>query len=347
MNRQTRQRLAHSTVEIVSTGRLGDFDISDYLQASKDGTCSYSEHDRLPPLLPKLPLPSPKRQQVYHHHHHHPTRTTRIDVINTTTLDAAWQLRQHHPTTRVAALNFASAKYPGGSFLKGSKAQEESLALNSSLYYSIKDDPMYSYHRRTDSAKPGIYSDWVIYTPNVLVFRDENDGSVLEEPWWYDVISSPCVNLGQVQKKQHPHWSRMSPLQLEHLLLQRIRRMLTVLAVHHSGNVVLGAWGCGVFQNDPTTIARLFAKCLFDDERFVNRWPRIVFAVLDRPNGETFRAFDRVFGEDGHGRTAAAAAGTTTTKKTNTATKAAKRRSHTHPNSMYDTHGTATHHHAR
>jgi uncharacterized protein (TIGR02452 family) len=25
---------------------------------------------------------------------------------------------------------------------------------------------------------------------------------------------------------------------------------------------VLGAWGCGVFRNDPDLIARLFAKCL-------------------------------------------------------------------------------------
>ena len=79
-------------------------------------------------------------------------------------------------------------------------------------------------------------------------------------------------------------------------LRKRMRRMLCVLAAHHSGSVVLGAWGCGVFKNDPRVIAELFEEFLCQDPIFRNRWPKVVFAVLDRSRQKkTIHAFEEVF----------------------------------------------------
>src|SRR4051812_30696833 len=60
-----------------------------------------------------------------------------FEVVNETTLRAARRLAEGEPGARVLALNFASARHPGGGFLKGSQAQEESLARASGLYACI------------------------------------------------------------------------------------------------------------------------------------------------------------------------------------------------------------------
>jgi uncharacterized protein (TIGR02452 family) len=60
---------------------------------------------------------------------------TTIAVTRATTLGAAQALAAEYPT--LACLNFASAKNPGGGFLSGSQAQEESLARASGLYSTL------------------------------------------------------------------------------------------------------------------------------------------------------------------------------------------------------------------
>jgi uncharacterized protein (TIGR02452 family) len=94
---------------------------------------------------------------------------------------------------RIVILNFASAKNPGGGFLGGASAQEESLARSSCLYPSqTKDWTMYHFNRnQTDF----LYSDYMIYSPNVVFWFDDN-GISFESPIQVDVITSPAPNKG-------------------------------------------------------------------------------------------------------------------------------------------------------
>jgi uncharacterized protein (TIGR02452 family) len=214
--------------------------------------------------------------------------TTQFSVINATTLAAAESLQRQYPNERVVVLNFGSAKNPGGGFIKGAMAQEESLALHLSLYACLEGDPMYGHHR---TMKGGIYTDWCIFSPEVPVFCRESESSLLADPWLMSVITCPCLNKSAMMPQ-----SRMTEKALQEALRKRMLRFLSVLAAHHSGNVVLGAWGCGVFCNDPKMIAQLFSDLLWRHPLFRDQWPNVVFAVLDNTSDRsTLQPFFDIF----------------------------------------------------
>eukprot|EP01035_Chromulina_nebulosa_P065160 gene65160-89143_t len=99
------------------------------------------------------------------------TYNTQFEVNNEGTLTAARRLVVHEKRDRVLCLNFASAKNPGGGFLCGSQAQEESLARCSGLYASqMAHFEMYEINRRINSC---LYSYHMLYSPSVTVFRND------------------------------------------------------------------------------------------------------------------------------------------------------------------------------
>jgi uncharacterized protein (TIGR02452 family) len=204
-----------------------------------------------------------------------------VEVRNETTLSAIFRLARHGS---VAALNFASAKNAGGGFLGGSQAQEESLARSSALYESLQHAPQfYQLHRSGASA---LYSDSMILSPGCPVFRDD-DGALLDEPVLATFITSPAPNAGAIAAN--------SPGQVQLIEPTLRRRAEQVLALaSHAGarNLVLGAWGCGVFHNDPATVAAAFADLLSADSSWGHHFERVAFAVYDSSASQaTFRAF--------------------------------------------------------
>ncbi len=190
--------------------------------------------------------------------------TPRIEVTRESTLAAARRLGDE-----AACLVFASAKNPGGGFLGGAKAQEESIARSSALYQSLLAAPdFYAYHRAQRDLR---YSDRVIYSPGVPVFRDDK-GELLDRPHHATFLTTAAPNLGAILRNQ-PDDAADVPA----VLRRRARRVLEVAAAHGHRTLVLGAWGCGVFRNDPATVADAFAGAL----REVDRFDRVIFAVYD------------------------------------------------------------------
>ncbi len=202
--------------------------------------------------------------------------TTRIVVTPESTLAATRRLAQHHP----AALNFASAKNPGGGFLAGALAQEESLCRSSALFACLERQPMYGFHGMRNDP---LYTDRVIYAPAVPVFRDD-DGALIDA---YQVafLTCPAPN-ARLALERDP---AAGPA-IEEALRRRARRVLEVAAAHGHEVLVLGAWGAGVFGNAPEVVADAFGEALEGPMRGVFR--EVVFAVL----GDTNRAvFERRF----------------------------------------------------
>lgn len=223
---------------------------------------------------------------------HEMQQATTFEVVNETTLHAARRLRGSNAPARVLALNFASAKNPGGGFLNGSQAQEESLARASGLYACIEPlQEMYEANRRFPSC---LYTDHMIYSPDVPVFRDDADGLV-GQAYLVSFLTVPAVNAGAVARNEKHNLPRIEPV-----MLARTERLLALAILHGHDTLVLGAWGCGVFANNPADVALWFARHLLGDGVYHGAFRKVVFAVLDATPGKTtIRPFQHRFGNTG------------------------------------------------
>ncbi|MGZ0052522.1 TIGR02452 family protein [Brevibacillus gelatini] len=210
-----------------------------------------------------------------------------IQVTAESSLGAAERLIVREQRKNTVCLNFASAKNPGGGFLGGSQAQEESLARASGLYPCIAQmEEMYLHNRQL---KTCFYSDYMIYSPLVPVIRDQTDG-LLEQPYLLSFVTAPAVNAGVVREREPENvW------QIEPVMKERIRKVLRVSAIHGNRTLILGAYGCGVFRNQATDVADYFAQVLLD-EGYAKLFDEIVFAIYDKTTRqENLRAFKERF----------------------------------------------------
>ncbi len=214
------------------------------------------------------------------------TDETKFEVTDETTLEAAKRICKEDENVNPFVLNFASAKNPGGGFLGGAQAQEESLARSSSLYPCLSANfEMYQHNRNGSSC---LYSDWMIYSPKVPVFRND-DGSLTAKPYLVSFITSPAVNAGVVKQKETDKVHLIEPVNKE-----RARKFLWIANQNQHKTLILGAWGCGVFQNEPPMIARIFDELLKGE--FANCFERVIMAIYDRtPTQKVYKAFVEQF----------------------------------------------------
>ncbi|GAA3367746.1 TIGR02452 family protein [Streptomyces sannanensis] len=213
--------------------------------------------------------------------------TTVIEVTAESSLEAARRLVSAAPDP-VAVLGFASARNPGGGFLNGAQAQEEALCRSSALYACLLRVPEFYDHHRVE--RDVFYSDRVIHSPGVPVFRDDR-GTLLEEPYRAGFLTAPAPNAGVILRTT-PELAGRIPA----ALADRAERVLETAAVCGYRRLVLGAWGCGVFRNDPAQVANAFQALLMAGGRFSGHFEHIVFGVLDRtPDAATRRAFETAF----------------------------------------------------
>ncbi|MGZ9934724.1 TIGR02452 family protein [Streptomyces sp. NC-S4] len=215
-------------------------------------------------------------------------RATAVEVTAESSTVAARRLATATPAppdpSPVAVLNFASARNPGGGYVRGAKAQEEALCRASALYETLLEAPeYYEVHRAERST---FYTDRVIHSPGVPVFRDDR-GDLLEVPFRVGFLTSPAPNAGTI-RRQEPERAAEIPA----ALARRAELVLEVAALHGYRRLVLGAWGCGVFRNDPAQVAEAFRGLLAD--RFAGVFEQVVFAVLDR-DPTSREAFERAF----------------------------------------------------
>lgn len=185
-----------------------------------------------------------------------------VRIGNWTTTAAAFARVQ--AGQRPIALSFANGVTPGGGFLSGARAQEEALCRQSGLYPTLLGDPMYALHRaRTDFES----SDACILSPDVPFFRDDQ-GALLDNPWCLSLLTCAA-----------PVATRVGQPRSADLTRARIRRVLGVSAAFGYSSLVLGAWGCGAFGNDPAITARDFRETL--EGPFSGLFRDVTFAICD------------------------------------------------------------------
>lgn len=201
-----------------------------------------------------------------------------IRVFECSTIRAAIECHNEHPRSKICALNFANSIKPGGGYLNGRNAQEECLCRQTLLYPTLDRSYMYSENKRKGSRPEA--SDIMIYSPNVIVIRDDDYKMI--KSFKIDVISSPAVDNrnGNIRNS-------------EEIMLNRIRKIVMVAASKRVDVLILGAFGCGVFKNDPTTIARIFHKVLVE-EGYKKYFYLVIFPIYN--NSHLYQIFNSILG---------------------------------------------------
>ena len=185
---------------------------------------------------------------------------------------------------RVAVLNFASYKNPGGKFIEGSSAQEESLCHASFLYNVLAACSVY-YAWNNDHKNKGLYENRAIYSPDVLFQKDKNERCC-------DVITCAAPNITPSRKY---NWGVTDEENTE-ALKSRIKFVLDIAADQKVETLILGAFGCGVFGQDAEEVANIFMDYLTTTHKV---FKKVIFAIPAGFHTENYDKFEKVFKERG------------------------------------------------
>lgn len=259
--------LGRSTVEISRQGFYVNPDGQRVeIEAAVSEACAGKHSIRPEDQLPKFSTPA--------------FRTTGVQVANETTFGASRRLIGNG--LNPVALNFANGVSAGGGFLSGARAQEEVLCRSSALFVTLVDDPMYDAHRMRPEPDS---TAWSIYSPDVPVFRADG-GTELSEPWLQSFITCAA-----------PYAPDIGQPESGDLLQIRIHRVLAIATAFGHSSLVLGAWGCGAFGNDPQRTARDFRSALTGP--YAGVFSAVVFAISDwSPERRFLRPFHDAFASD-------------------------------------------------
>lgn len=226
---------------------------------------------------------------------------TIITVSGDRSYQAAMKLHKKDPGAKIAVMNFANAFHAGGGVIKGAGAQEECLCRTSTLYPLLYRrtlrDSFYKHHHDLNTPKA---SDSLVYTEGVIICKtDEDLPKKLQKEDWVavDVITIAAPDLRDKSNKYAPlvdGGTYMNNAELFGYHVKRGIHMLTCAAAKGADILVLGAFGCGAFQNDPEVVARAYKTVL---EEFPKVFRQIEFAVYCPPGGEkNYEVFERVLG---------------------------------------------------
>jgi len=260
MNQRTSNvSIARETIAILKAKRYTALngnvvDISKALDFAIDWTTLYAHN---------VIIPEPEQP--------HPIFTTLIEVTNETTAQAAVRWIAEGKTD-IVALNFASARNQGGGFLSGAIAQEEDLCRCSGLYACLKRKPQF--YNENILIDDSFYTDGIIYSPKVPFFRNEYN-LFLEEPFELSIVSAPAPNLRAIQAAMEPQ--DLTDVLYE-IICRRAKKVLQVAALEGHKNIILGAWGCGAFGNDPKQVATIFVELVKKD---FPHFENVCFAIYD------------------------------------------------------------------
>lgn len=208
------------------------------------------------------------------------TKMANIVVKNESTIEAI-----HRMGDGVGVLNFASAKWPCGGFLGGSMAQEECLAYCSDLY--IQQWPQAEEYYVLHRDNPNPFYTHTMFVNNVTFFRNV-DFNLTENYTECKVLTSAAVNLGVA--KSHGK----SVKEANAIMKARMRKILKVFIDCECKDIILGAFGCGVFGNSAESVATFWKELLFD-EGYQFYFDNICFSVLDSRGINNFEIFRDIF----------------------------------------------------
>lgn len=199
---------------------------------------------------------------------------TKIVFEKLNTVDAIFKYKDKN----MLVLNFASPRFPGGGYKLGFTTQEESLCYASSLYGELSKSYNRKFYLSNINPFNPLFKDSAIFSNDITVFR--NSTFSLQNPFTINVLTIAAPN--NQSAKLNPF---VSNKMVEISLSRKIDIINYIINIKKPNIVILGAFGCGAFGNDPYIAAKLFKeKISFNGT--------CVFAI---PKENTLEKFKSVF----------------------------------------------------
>lgn len=211
--------------------------------------------------------------------------TTRIQVWREDTFNCAHKLIEKGVVKpdQIAVLSMASDYKPGGGFLTGANAQEETLCKRSNLHLSLTSGSFYP-----------MQNDTLLYTPNITVFREDKSQAYaflkVKDHYKLNVISSAAIRQPKM-KNADTEYARYED---QELMEAKVRSVLRIAFLKKNKVIVLGAWGAGAFGHSPEASSKVF-KIVLSEPEFINIFDMIVFAVIDSKHSNNCAVFKATF----------------------------------------------------
>ena len=181
---------------------------------------------------------------------------------------------------KICVLNFASFTNPGGGFINGAMAQEEALCHDTNLYNILKEfKPLYDKNKLLRNN--GIYKNWAIYSPDVVY--DKMCDSTANH---IDIITCPAPNASVFFNSFS---SEEDVNRYSNILYERCKYVLDIARENNVNVLCLGAFGCGVFANNPYCVAECF-KILLETKNY-----NVDVVTFPIPAGDNLYAFKEIF----------------------------------------------------
>ena len=224
-----------------------------------------------------------------------------IKVTNRDTFTAAKEYANIINSTNegfVGVLNFASSTNPGGGVTKGSTAQEECLCRCSNLYLTLYQEKcIREYYNVNKKYMSNLGSDAIIYSRNIYVFKDKNYNMLpVKDRFYVDVLTCAAPNLRENPRNQYNTDASEEKLtltdeELYNIHVKRARNILNVAIKNEDDYLILGAFGCGAFRNNPGIVAKAYKDVLQD---YMYCFKVIDFAIIDGKYSNNYEIFKRI-----------------------------------------------------
>ena len=206
-----------------------------------------------------------------------PVEESNVVLMNKTTLEAGY-IAKGQGYKNVVLLNFANRKHPGGGYTRGAMAQEEDLCRCCPfLYQSLAQTGAYPYK-----------APQVICTKETPCMRKTRTYDWLpkdqQEEFYF--VSAAAPNRGGGEKFDEEDFRHT----VDNILLAPIKRFK--FKNPKETCIVLGAWGCGAFKNDPVQVAEIMRE---EVQRFHGHYGKIIFAIPVFKNKRNYEVFKTEF----------------------------------------------------
>lgn len=226
---------------------------------------------------------------------------TAIRFSSEDSLQAARTVRRMYAkmdNSRVAILNLANRWQPGGVGLAPyGGSQEEFLVRRSNLAWGL--DPKFpqgrELHRHLhDVRSQEGYAPQEPFAHHIPYFGAVMSKNVTfidkQEPEHFDVISAaaPDMRRGSDEDRFLQKLGVHAKEARRHIVKDKIRAVFATALAENVDHLVLGAFGCGCFQNDSAEVAEIFSEVL-RSPRYKGKFRSITFAITEKAKLEIFQ----------------------------------------------------------